>query len=163
MYLGGKMNKEEIENLIREKEQELKTITKRITDEINALKLELQKYCDEEQNINYSREERAEIFASYFRGRDDVYPYLSIDKKDSSKKYYIPACMNEWKKGVCNKTIGKSCKTCQYRENKPITLDIIYNSQTYDKITDLSTGLYFQSSGYNYDILKHELTYGKVG
>ena len=42
-------------------------------------------------------------------------------------------------------------------------LDIIYNSQTYDKITDLSTGLYFQSSAYNYDILKHELTYGKVG
>ena len=133
MYWGGKMNKEEIENLIREKEQELKTITKRITDEINALKLELQKYCDEEQNINYSREERAEIFASYFRGRDDVYPYLSIDKKDSSKKYYIPACMNEWKKGVCNKTIGKSCKTCQYRENKPITLDIIYNHMYNDK------------------------------
>lgn len=41
-------------------------------------------------------------------------------------------------------------------------LDVIYNSQTYDKITDLSTGLYFQSSGYNYDLLKHELKFGKV-
>lgn len=42
-------------------------------------------------------------------------------------------------------------------------LDTVYNSQTYDKITDLSTGLYYQSSGYNYDMLKHELKYGKVG
>lgn len=42
-------------------------------------------------------------------------------------------------------------------------LDTVYNSQTYDKITDLSTGLYYQSSGYNYDLLKHELKYGKVG
>ncbi len=42
-------------------------------------------------------------------------------------------------------------------------LDIVYNSQTYDKIIDLSTGLYYQSSGYNYDILKHEFKYGKVG
>lgn len=42
-------------------------------------------------------------------------------------------------------------------------LDIVYNSQTYEKINDLSTGLYIQSSGYNYDMLKHELKYGKVG
>lgn len=42
-------------------------------------------------------------------------------------------------------------------------LDIVYNSQTYEKINDLSTGLYFQSSGYNYDMLKHELKYGKIG
>lgn len=42
-------------------------------------------------------------------------------------------------------------------------LDIIYNSQTYEKITDLSTGLYFQSSDYNYNILQHEMKFGKVG
>ena len=42
-------------------------------------------------------------------------------------------------------------------------LDIVYNSQTYEKINDLATGLYYQSSGYNYDMLKHELKYGKVG
>lgn len=42
-------------------------------------------------------------------------------------------------------------------------LDIVYNSQTFEKINDRSTGLYFQSSGYNYDLLQHELKYGKVG
>jgi hypothetical protein len=41
-------------------------------------------------------------------------------------------------------------------------LDIIYNSQFYDKLTDLETGLYYQSSGYNYEFLKHELKYGKI-
>ena len=63
----------------------------------------------------------------YFKGRDDVYPYLSIDKYDSSKKYYIPACINEWKQGICNKTMKKPCNSCQYRENKPIetTLELV--------------------------------------
>lgn len=37
----------------------------------------------------------------------------------------MPACINEWKQGVCNKTMGKPCKNCQYRENKPLTLDVI--------------------------------------
>lgn len=52
-------------------------------------------------------------------------------------------------------------------EDKGMTLiealSTVYNSQTYEKITDISTGLYYQSSGYNYDILEHELKYGKVG
>ena len=34
---------------------------------------------------------------SYFKGRDDVYPYLSIDKNNPNIKYYIPKCANEWK------------------------------------------------------------------
>src|SRR5699024_3218861 len=42
-------------------------------------------------------------------------------------KYYIPACLNEWKKNVCNKTMGKKCKTCQYRENKPLSKNVIYS------------------------------------
>lgn len=52
-------------------------------------------------------------------------------------------------------------------EDKGMTLiealSTVYNSRTYEKITDLPTGLYYQSSGYNYDMLKHELKYGKIG
>ena len=44
----------------------------------------------------------------YFKGRDDVYPCLSINKDN---KYYQPACKNEWRQGVCNKTMGKNVKT----------------------------------------------------
>lgn len=41
-------------------------------------------------------------------------------------------------------------------------LGIVYNSLFYEKLRDKSTGLYFQSSCYNYELLQHELKYGKI-
>ena len=41
-------------------------------------------------------------------------------------------------------------------------MDVVYNSQLYDKVLDLETGLYYQSAGYNYDLLRNELLTGKV-
>ena len=41
-------------------------------------------------------------------------------------------------------------------------LDIVYNSQLYEKLFDLKTGLYYQSPAYNYELLKQELKFGKV-
>ena len=41
-------------------------------------------------------------------------------------------------------------------------MDIVYNSQLYEKVLDLETGLYYQSAGYNYDLLRNELLTGKV-
>ena len=41
-------------------------------------------------------------------------------------------------------------------------LDAVYNSQVYDKILDLETGLYYQSAGYNYQLLHKELVEGKL-
>lgn len=40
-------------------------------------------------------------------------------------------------------------------------LDTVYNSQFYDKLMDLETGLYYQSPAYCYEYLKHELKCGK--
>ena len=45
----------------------------------------------------------------------------------------------------------------------PTALELVYNSQLYEKIIDLVTGLYYQSAAYNYDFLKHEIAYGKIG
>lgn len=42
-------------------------------------------------------------------------------------------------------------------------LQLVFNSQLYDKVVDLETGLYYQSAAYNYGLLKHELVYGKIG
>ena len=42
-------------------------------------------------------------------------------------------------------------------------LNILYNSQTYSKLNDPDTGLYFQSSVYVYSLLKHELKTGNLG
>ena len=41
-------------------------------------------------------------------------------------------------------------------------LDCVYNSELFEKLQDLETGLYYQSSGYNYELLKEEIKYGKV-
>lgn len=41
-------------------------------------------------------------------------------------------------------------------------MDVVYNSQLYEKVLDLETGLYYQSAGYNYDLLRNELLTGKV-
>lgn len=113
------INKEEIETLIRTKKSQISSLL----DEISKLEYEM----NQNKKTNISIEEKIKVYSDYFRGRDDVYPYLSIDKKDSSKKYYIPACLNEWKTGICNKTMGKPCKTCQYREDKPLSYEVIRN------------------------------------
>ena len=41
-------------------------------------------------------------------------------------------------------------------------LDCDYNSELFEKLQNLSTGLYYQSSGYNYELLKNEIKYGKI-
>lgn len=50
-----------------------------------------------------------------------------------------------------------------YRLSMVEALQLVFNSQLYDKVVDLDTGLYYQSAAYNYGLLKHELVYGKLG
>lgn len=123
------MTSEDISNLIKEKEEQIK----KLQYEINVLKQKLINDSNKEKST-FTLEQKLEIFMDYFKGRDDVYPYLSINNNNPNVKYYILACVNEWKKGVCNKTMGKLCKACQYRENKPISKDTIKN-HIYDNKT----------------------------
>ena len=41
-------------------------------------------------------------------------------------------------------------------------LDCVYNSELFERLQDLETGLYYESSGYNYELLKDELKYGNI-
>jgi len=41
-------------------------------------------------------------------------------------------------------------------------LDILYNSETYTKLQEPRTGLYFQSPVYVFDFLQRELEHGKL-
>lgn len=50
-----------------------------------------------------------------------------------------------------------------YHLELPEALEQIYNSQFYEKIVNLDTGLYYQSAAYNYGLLKHEIEFGKIG
>lgn len=42
-------------------------------------------------------------------------------------------------------------------------LSLVINSDTYQKLLDNNTRLYFQSPGYVFSFLEHELKTGKVG
>ena len=42
------------------------------------------------------------------------------------------------------------------------SLDTLYNSETYAKLSDPNTGLYFQSAQYVYSFLKNELSTGRI-
>lgn len=46
-----------------------------------------------------------------------------LQQKHNSS-YYIPACKNEWPKGLCNKT-GVKCKDCKHRDLLPVNSEII--------------------------------------
>jgi hypothetical protein len=50
----------------------------------------------------------------------------------------------------------------EFGYNIPDAMSTVYNSQLYEKILDLETGLYFQSAGYNYQLLRQELLTGKI-
>lgn len=41
-------------------------------------------------------------------------------------------------------------------------LDTLYNSDTFSRLQDSRTGLYYQSPGYVYSFLDNELTTGKI-
>ena len=116
------MQKNEIIEMINQKTIE----AKKLISEINDLK-RLLNACENQPIIIFNNEEKVNIFMNYFKGRDSIYPYLSIDKTNPSKKYYIPKCANEWNKNVCYKTMGKKCKDCDYWVNKPIDKEVIRN------------------------------------
>ncbi|EKU91974.1 hypothetical protein [Bacteroides oleiciplenus] len=42
-------------------------------------------------------------------------------------------------------------------------LETFYNSDTFERLNNPQSGLYYQSSGYVYNFLKEELLTGKVG
>ena len=50
----------------------------------------------------------------------------------------------------------------EYKISLEQALDILYNSETYEKLNDPRTGLYFQSPVYVYDFLQKELKSGEI-
>lgn len=50
----------------------------------------------------------------------------------------------------------------KYNVSLAEALDILYNSETYTKLQEPRTGLYFQSPVYVFDFLQRELEHGKI-
>lgn len=72
-------------------------------------------------------EEKIALFRRLFNGRQDVYPLRW--QSAVGKSGYSPACRNEWKRGTCQKPIGK-CTDCAARELLPVTDQVVYDHLT---------------------------------
>lgn len=70
-------------------------------------------------------DEKIELFQSLFRGRTDVYAKRCYSKKHGSS-YYLPACKNEWVKGLCDRARVK-CKDCPNRDLLSLEKEVINN------------------------------------
>ena len=67
--------------------------------------------------------EKIALFRGLFRGRQDVFPRLWVNKKKDTKGY-APACFNEWVRGVCEKPRVK-CGECPNQAFIPVEDQVI--------------------------------------
>jgi superfamily II DNA or RNA helicase/very-short-patch-repair endonuclease len=70
-----------------------------------------------------SSQAKIALFRSLFRGRDDVYP-RRFESRKTGKSGYLPACANEWVRGICEKPRIK-CAACPHRRFLPVTDEVI--------------------------------------
>ena len=71
-----------------------------------------------------SLDERVALFMSLFKGREDVFARRWFSKS-TGKAGYQPVCVNEWKRGVCDKKTYK-CAECPNRYFAPLTSQDVY-------------------------------------
>ena len=74
--------------------------------------------------VKLSIEERVAVFHSLFKGREDVFAQRWFSKT-TGKSGYQPVCINEWRRGVCDKKKYK-CADCPNRHFAPLTYQDLY-------------------------------------
>ena len=74
--------------------------------------------------VKLSIEERVALFHSLFKGREDVFSRRWFSKT-TGKSGYQPVCINEWRRGVCDKKKFK-CTDCPNRHFAPLTYQDLY-------------------------------------
>ncbi|MFA5020668.1 MAG: DEAD/DEAH box helicase family protein [Patescibacteria group bacterium] len=76
--------------------------------------------------MDFTPQEKITIFKNIFRGRKDVFA-VYWEKADKTASGYTPACLNEWKQGLCHKMQRQKCKDCP--NAKYVGLDDYYIGQ----------------------------------
>lgn len=74
--------------------------------------------------VNFSLDEKITLFSSFFKGRVDVFARRWFSKT-TGKGGYQPVCVNEWRRGICDKKQYK-CAECPNRNFAPLTKQDIY-------------------------------------
>lgn len=62
--------------------------------------------------------------------------------------------------GIIQELIKFLCEDEEYSIEK--SMQIVYNSQIFEKISDMETGLYKESPSFVYELLKDEIEYGYI-
>jgi superfamily II DNA or RNA helicase len=65
-----------------------------------------------------SNEEKADLFLTLFRGREDIYPKRWENNK-TNRSGYSPVCENEWVNPICQKPTIK-CSDCSHQKFSPL-------------------------------------------
>ncbi len=117
-------------------EQELEKIKIKLADleqEKKILQEKYQKLLESKsialENANaqpevLSTDQKVNLFARLFKGRDDIYATRWQNKQ--GRAGYSVACANEWQPVVCNKSNVK-CSECSHRSFKPLNQQAIFN------------------------------------
>jgi hypothetical protein len=63
--------------------------------------------------VVWSAERKVALFASLFRGREDVFP-LRWENKGKGRSGWAPRCSNEWVRGICAKPRVR-CGECSHQ------------------------------------------------
>lgn len=75
-------------------------------------------------SVNLGVEQRIALFRSLFRGREDVFARRWYNK-NTEKGGYQPVCINEWRRGVCDRKKFK-CAECPNRNFAPLGYQDLY-------------------------------------
>ncbi|AWB67902.1 DNA/RNA helicase [Saccharobesus litoralis] len=111
-------------------------------------------------NQHASPDAKVNLFLSYFKGRQDIYPFRW--ESQNGRSGYSPACWNEWKPKLCNKP-KISCTECSNQKFKPYDTHAIFehlkgnqtigiyplleNNKTYILATDFDKEDWMESVG----------------
>ena len=152
-------NKEEIEHLISDAENELAQLDAERTEVISrlhSLRQDLRKLSNPNQQLalqfesasvtsQSSKQEKIALFKLLFKGREDVYP-LRFESTKTGKHGYQPACGNEWKTGFCHKPKVK-CSECDHQAFLPVNENVLLNHLTGRDVSsrsykDFTAGVY---------------------
>lgn len=109
----------EIDNRLRQLAEEKELLLNERNSILAQQEVELAKHF----NQHVSPEAKVDLFISYFKGRNDVYPFRW--ESQNGRSGYSPACWNEWKPIVCNKP-RISCTECSNQQFKQFDGQVIF-------------------------------------
>lgn len=89
---------------------EINTLRSLRSEEAAAIKAVPSAKAGDPIDRNSTIEKKIALFRRLFRGRTDVFP-IRWENRTTGRSGYVPACTNEWQRGICEKPKVK-CSAC---------------------------------------------------